>query len=199
MRRSQAHPLQPARTKRRTFLSWALPLLLAALVSSQARGDELTEARALVRQSQLPEALVKVEQYLAARPADAQGRFLRGLILADLRRQPEAIDVFRRLNEDHPELPEPYNNLAVLYAQQGQYEKALAALEMATRTHPAYAIAYENLGDVHARMASQAYDKALSLDASNKGARAKLTLLRGLADTSSAREAQAEQGNRSGR
>jgi len=54
--------------------------------------------------------------------------------------------------------------IAVLYAGQGQYEKARQALEMAIRTHPSYATAHENLGDVYAKLASQAYDKALSLD-----------------------------------
>ncbi len=59
--------------------------------------------------------------------------------------------MFTKLSEDYPELPEPYNNLAVLYAQQKQYDKARTALEMAIRTHPSYAIAYENLGDIYAK------------------------------------------------
>ncbi len=32
--------------------------------------------------------------------------------------------MFRGLIEDYPELPEPYNNLAVIYAQQGEYDSA---------------------------------------------------------------------------
>jgi tetratricopeptide (TPR) repeat protein len=48
--------------------------------------------------------------------------------------------VFSKLTEDYPELPEPYNNLAVLYAQQKQYDKARTALEMAIRIHPGYAL-----------------------------------------------------------
>jgi tetratricopeptide (TPR) repeat protein len=77
-------------------------------------------------------------------------------------------------------LPEPYNNLAVLYAQQKQYDRARNALEMAIRTHPSYAIAYENLGDVYAKLASQAYDKALQLDTSNAAAQSKLAMIRDL-------------------
>jgi tetratricopeptide (TPR) repeat protein len=91
--------------------------------------------------------------------------------------------VFTKLTEDYPELPEPYNNLAVLYAQQKQYDKARTALEMAIRTHPAYAIAYENLGDVYAKLASQAYDKALQLDSANAAAQGKLSLIRDLIST----------------
>jgi tetratricopeptide (TPR) repeat protein len=88
--------------------------------------------------------------------------------------------MFTRLTQDYPNLPEPYNNLAVIYAGQGQYEKARAALEQSIRTHPSYATAYENLGDVYAKLASQAYGKALQLDASNTGAQNKLSLVREL-------------------
>ena len=42
-----------------------------------------------------------------------------------------AIATFSALIEDYPELPEPYNNLAVLYAQKGEYEGARIALESA--------------------------------------------------------------------
>jgi tetratricopeptide (TPR) repeat protein len=92
----------------------------------------------------------------------------------------DAIAVFQKLTEDYPELPEPYNNLAVIYAQQKQYEKAKQALEMAIRTHPSYATAHENLGDIYSRMASQAYDKALQLDSSNTSAQTKLSMIRNL-------------------
>ena len=90
------------------------------------------------------------------------------------------IAVFTKLSEDYPELPEPYNNLAVLYASQGQYDKARAALEMAIRTNPSYATAHENLGDVYAKLASQAYSKALQLDSNNTGVQPKLALIRDL-------------------
>jgi tetratricopeptide (TPR) repeat protein len=95
--------------------------------------------------------------------------------------------VFSKLTEDYPELPEPYNNLAVIYAQQKQYDKAKQALEMAIRTHPSYATAHENLGDIYARLASQAYDKALQIDSSNSSAQNKLALIRDLMSTASRR------------
>jgi len=110
-------------------------------------------------------------------PKDAQARFLKGLILADQGKTNDAIDVFSGLTEDYPELPEPYNNLAVLYASQGKYEAAKNALEMAIRTHPSYATAHENLGDIYAKMASIAYDKALALDSKNATAQTKLALI----------------------
>ena len=57
--------------------------------------------------------------------------------------------------------------MAVLYAAQNQFERARATLEMALKNNPRYAVAYENLGDVYARLAAEAYDKALQIDASS--------------------------------
>src|SRR4029077_13377674 len=87
---------------------------------------------------------------------------------------------FTSLTEDYPELPEPYNNLAVLYASKGKYDKPRNPLARAIRTHPSDAIAHENLGDVYAKMASEAYDKALQLDRSNAAAQTKLAMIKDL-------------------
>jgi tetratricopeptide (TPR) repeat protein len=124
----------------------------------------------------------KVNAFLVTKPKDAQARFLKGLILAEQGNTADAITVFTRLTEDYPELPEPYNNLAVLYAGQGEYEKAKNELEMAIRTNPTYATAHENLGDIYAKMASQAYDRALQLEKNNSNAntQTKLALIREL-------------------
>lgn len=162
----------------------ALFLGATLAVAAPVLADNLPEVQKLIKQAQFPQALSKVDAYLAGKPKDAQGRFLKGLILTEMNRPAEAIAVFTKLTEDYPELPEPYNNLAVLYAQQKQYEKARLALEMAIRTHPAYAIAYENMGDVYAKLASQAYDKALQIDSSNAAAQNKLALIRDLITTS---------------
>jgi tetratricopeptide (TPR) repeat protein len=151
---------------------------LAAPVLAQS--DELQEAQQLLKQGQTDRAMERVEQYLKSRPKDARGRFLRGILLTEQNKPAEAIRVFTELTQEFPELPEPYNNLAVLYASQGQYDKARAALEMAIRTHPSYATAHENLGDIYAKMASQAYDKALQLDKNNQAAQTKLNLIKDL-------------------
>ncbi|MFH1603863.1 MAG: tetratricopeptide repeat protein, partial [Pseudomonadota bacterium] len=151
----------------------ALSLVLAAAVHA----DELQDIARIMRQGQLPQALQRIDKFLAGKPRDAQGRFLKGLVLTEMNRPSEAIQVFTKLSEDYPELPEPYNNLAVLYASQGQYEKARVALESSIRTHPSYATAHENLGDIYAKLASQAYDKALQLDSSNTAAKTKLAMI----------------------
>jgi tetratricopeptide (TPR) repeat protein len=160
-----------------------LVVLFATLVcfaAPFANADDLQDARQLFKSGEREQALERVNKVLAGKPKDAQARFLKGLILTEQGKQGEAIDIFTRLTQDYPNLPEPYNNLAVIYAGQGQYEKARAALEQSIRTHPSYATAYENLGDVYAKLASQAYGKALQLDASNTGAQNKLSLVREL-------------------
>jgi tetratricopeptide (TPR) repeat protein len=145
-----------------------------------APADDLREAQKLYTTGRLQPSLEKVDGYLKAQPRDAQGRFLKGLILTEQKRTPEAIQVFTGLTEDFPELPEPYNNLAVLYASQGNYDKAKSALELAIHTHPSYATAHENLGDIYAQLASRAYDRALSLDKNNTTAQVKLSMVKDL-------------------
>ncbi|MBU1365951.1 MAG: tetratricopeptide repeat protein [Gammaproteobacteria bacterium] len=174
--------LQPRFRQLKTLRAMAIGLAIGFAVPAFA--DNLPEVQRLIKQGQYPQALDKVDAYLSSRPKDAQGRFLKGLIYTEMNKPAEAIGVFTKLSEDYPELPEPYNNLAVLYAQQKQYDKARTALEMAIRTHPSYAIAYENLGDVYAKLASQAYDKALQLDNSNSATQNKLALIRDLITTS---------------
>ena len=152
--------------------------VLLTSVPAAAQRDALQEANQLFKQGQYDRALERVEAHLKANPRDARGRFLRGIIFAEQRKPNEAIKVFTELTQEFPELPEPYNNLAVLYASQGQYEKARSALEMAIRTHPSYATAHENLGDIYAKMASQAYDKALQIDKANAPLQTKLNLIK---------------------
>ncbi len=164
--------------KKRVLRGLIGAVLLA--VAATVHGDEITDIGKLLRGGQLDQASQRVDAFLAGKPRDAQGQFLKGLILTEQNKTADAITTFTRLTELYPELPEPYNNLAVLYAGQGNYERARQALEMAIRTHPSYATAHENLGDVYAKLASQAYDKALQLDKGNKAAQTKLNLIKDL-------------------
>ena len=160
-------------------LAFALGVGLAATTFA-APADDFSEASKLFKAGQYEPALARVNKAIAAKPKDPEARFLKGLILTEQGNSKEAVDVFLKLTQDYPALPEPYNNLAVIYASQGEYEKARIALERSIHTHPSYATAYENLGDVYARLASQAYDKALQIDSKNKGAQGKLALAREL-------------------
>ena len=161
-------------------------LFVAAVFSgSSAWADDYADVSRLMRAGQYAEATAKSDQYLAGKPKDPQMRFLRGVIQTETGKTNDAIATFTQITQDYPELPEPYNNMAVLYAGQSQFDKARAALEMAIRTNPSYATAHENLGDVYAKLASQAYSKALQLDGGNAGVQPKLALIRTLfsADT----------------
>jgi tetratricopeptide (TPR) repeat protein len=170
--------------KHTTMTRFSRSLVALALAGfaafAAAQSNDLPEISKLLRSGQHALALERINQYLAGKPKDAQGRFLKGLILTEQNKAAEAIEILTGLTKDYPELPEPYNNLAVLYASQGQYEKARQSLELSIRTHPSYATAYENLGDVYTKLASQAYDKALQLDSGNTTAQTKLALVRDL-------------------
>ena len=181
-------PFNPSRTLmkqvRRTLPRLLRLLALTALVgtgAAQAQANDYAEITQLLKAGKAAEALTKADQRLSATPRDPQLRFLKGVAQADSGKQADAVATFTKLTEDYPELPEPYNNLAVLYANQNQLDKARTALEMAIRTNPSYATAHENLGDIYAKLASQAYNKALQLDAANAtSVKPKLALIREL-------------------
>jgi len=159
-------------------------LFLAAAVGATAlsalAAPEHEEVDRLMQAGKLEEASTKADAFLKDKPRDPQMRFLKGVIQLDTGKRAEAIAAFAQLTQDAPELPEPYNNLAVIYASQNQFDKARNALESAIRTNPSYATAQENLGDLYARLASQAYSKALQLDQNNTAVAPKLAVIRTL-------------------
>lgn len=167
-----------------TISKLLIQLVLAfAVTSSVAFADELKDISQMAENGQQAAALERINTYLTANPKDAQAMFMKGIILAESNKRDDAIKAFTELTEKYPNLPEPYNNLAVLYADAGQYDKAKNALETAIKTHPSYATAHENLGDIYARMASEAYDKALQLDSGNSRAQSKLAMIKDLFGT----------------
>ena len=155
-------------------LAAALLLAFGPNLASAARPDMLKQVEFLIEKGEHARALENLEEYLKSNPRDARGRFLKGVILSEQNKTHEAIKLYTDLTHDNPDLPEPYNNLAVLHASLGQYEPARLALEMAIRVKPDYAVAHENLGDIYARMAAQAYETAARLDPRNQSAPLKL-------------------------
>jgi predicted Zn-dependent protease len=155
-----------------------LGLLACGLVPRAALADEYGDVTQLIRTGKLPEARSRIDAFLATRPRDPQMRFLKGVIQRDTGQTTLAEATFTELTQDFPELPEPYNNLAVLYAAQNQFEKARLALEMAIKTNPGYSTAHENLGDVYAALAAQAYARARQKDTPNAALESKIILVR---------------------
>jgi Flp pilus assembly protein TadD len=125
-----------------------------------APADPRPEIERLERNGDTAGALQRVDEALAKQPGDAQLRFLKGVLLNEAGHRGEAETIYRRLTQDFPELAEPYNNLAVLYAAEGRLDEARDALETALRNDPGYHTAEENLGDIYLRLAQRAYQRA---------------------------------------
>ena len=157
-----------------------LALVCALLLPAAVFADDYADVNQLLHSGKYAEALAKADQYIAAKPRDPQMRFLKGVVQTESGRTADAIATFTQLTQEYPELPEPYNNLAVLYAGRNEFDKARASLEAAVRANPSYAIAHENLGDVYAKLAEVSYAKAQQLDPRNTSAARKLTLVRQL-------------------
>jgi DNA polymerase III gamma/tau subunit len=149
----------------------------AAFYLSAHAARPVDEVAQLLEQGKADQAARQADGYLKQNPGDVEMRFLRGVIATEQKQNAQAIRIFSALTRDYPNLPEPYNNLAVLYAADGQERKASEVLEQAIRTSPSYTTAYENLGDLYARMASDAYAKALQLDGSRQAIQPKLALI----------------------
>ncbi|MGI4985555.1 MAG: tetratricopeptide repeat protein [Janthinobacterium lividum] len=133
-----------------------------ALAQSTRHHRDLTpEADQAIAATDWSTALDTLDKRIAANPRDVQARFKRATVLARMGRDDEAIQAFTDITQTSPELPEPYNNLAALYAKHGQYQQARAALETALAANPAFALARRNLGDIYLRLAADSYQQTL--------------------------------------
>jgi tetratricopeptide (TPR) repeat protein len=130
----------------------------------QLKGTPHDEVQKAMGQRKWPQALEQVDAYLLERPRDPQMRFWRARLLEQLERSDEAFAVYEELAQDYPELPEVQNNLGVMYAARGNWGQAKLAVEQALRNNPAYATAYENMGDILLHQAQQAFAKSAELN-----------------------------------
>lgn len=151
------------------------PLQSSLAPAQQTRPQD--SAQAALKAGNPQRALEIAETALKTLPNEAQLRFVRAVALNLLNRLPEAETAFANLTQEFPELPEPYNNLAVVRAAQGKLDQARAALEDAIRAVPGYAVAHENLGDIYAQLAARSYRTAQSLDPASKSIAPKLKLV----------------------
>ncbi len=152
--------------------------LLAAPTASWA--DDLADIARLQAAGDFATALQRADQALATKPRDAALRFARGVVLAELKRDADALAAFERLNEDFPELPDPLNNIAVLHAAAGRVDAARAALEAALRNDPQHRAARENLADVYLRLAVRLWDGLANPGPADPAVARKLRLAREL-------------------
>lgn len=136
--------------------------------NAQLLATELKQAKQLQSKGDLQGAFNQVNHYLVSNPKDPNGWLLYGISLINQNKLNEAADIFRKLSHLYPDSPEPYNNLAVVYARQGDNDKAVEVLLQAFETNPSYAQVQSNLKTVYSAMATQAYNRALDLNSSNK-------------------------------
>lgn len=160
---------------------WLFAVLLAALLGMQPAmaqdnlvGVEYRRVQQMISSGNLSGASQAAESYLAGNPRDPQMRLLKSRILTAQGQKAQAREVLTGLTQEYPEIPEPYNNLAVLLAESGELGLAREALETALRIHPGYATALENLGDIYRRMAHDHYNRALALQPANAALRVKV-------------------------
>lgn len=139
---------------------------------------------ALLQRGRTQEALVEVEQLVAqdakrsSPGTDVQLMFMHARVLTEVNRSNEAEAIYQKMTMRFPELPEPWNNLAVIYVKRGELEQARRALEMAIMINPKYAFALSNLGDVELSIALRSYKTAAAAGA--PGIRAKILGLEAL-------------------
>lgn len=138
----------------------------------------MVEAENAAAQKRYQEAIERFDRVIAANPRNAQARFERAWAIAQSGRDDEAIQAFHEIAQDFPELPEPHNNLALLYARRGDLKRAEAELLLALDARPGYAIAYTNLGDVYRALSEQAYAAALKRNPGDARAKAGLAQVR---------------------
>jgi tetratricopeptide (TPR) repeat protein len=161
----------------------AAVITVLVLVSGLAAAGTLPEIRSLAADQHYAEALKQLDAYLENHAGDVEARLFRGVILTRQGNIDEAIATFDQLSKDRPELPEPLNNLAVLYAAQGRYDDSRKVLQRAIELEPRYDTAHENLGDVYAKLANIAYERAFTLNKKNSSARDKASWMTRVLDT----------------
>lgn len=131
--------------------------------NSAATSPELEQILRLSQQGKHREALTAVNAIIAEKEQKAAATLAKGIILSNMGDKQQAKMIFTKLMRDYPDRPEAFNNLAVIYSEEGNYPQAIETLQQAFSTHPSYAQVHSNLKELYATLASQAYNKALDL------------------------------------
>jgi tetratricopeptide (TPR) repeat protein len=134
-----------------------------------------THIEKLTKERKFADAIKAIDAALVKSPRNVQLRFLKARLQIELRDQVSAKNTWIEITQQFPELPEPYNNLAALSANQGKWIEARDYLELALKLRPDYVTAQGNLAEVYLRLSELNYQSASKLQPNQReyGLRAK--------------------------
>ena len=142
--------------------SIAIALLGAWPVSHGSAATDIDAIYRFLEDGNLHAAQAETENQLATTPDDPSLLFAQAVIVEKMGHKEKAIEMYQELIDSYPELVEPYNNVAIYYAESGDYQSAIDTLEQALRANPSISTAYGNLTAIYSQLASAAYRKALN-------------------------------------
>ena len=119
-----------------------------------------SDVEKLIKARKYQDAVTQINTDLKKTPRNVQLRFVKARLQIEMRQFDQAKKTLIEITQQFPELPEPYNNLAAIAANQGQWIEARDYLELALKLRPSYAIASANLGEIYIRLGAQAYEDA---------------------------------------
>lgn len=122
----------------------------------------IQDLQLLIDQNLFAPAAVTGDQLLVEQPDNARIQFLTAYAYQMDKQIDKAKKLYESLIKDYPELPEPRNNLAMIYLANGNIDKASQLLIDALNTNPSYSTAYANLGRIYRGIASETYRQAVS-------------------------------------
>jgi len=114
----------------------------------------------LVKARKYQDAIDLINTRLKKTPRNVQLRYIKARLQLELRDFDGAKKTLIEITQQFPELPEPYNNLAAIVANQDKWIEARDYLELALKLRPSYSTAAANLGEVYVRLGAKAYEDA---------------------------------------
>lgn len=172
------------------FITAAALALAVACAQAATQAEEMSrtmqisdypaQVEKLLKNGSAATALELAEIGLKKNDKSAQLRFQRAVALERLGRTDEAVEALKSLIDAYPEIPEPYNNLAVIEAARGDLESAEKHLQKVLLINPDFALARKNLGDVYLALALECYEKAAPSFSRSKDVQQRLKSLRRL-------------------
>lgn len=160
------NPCRLNRRRSNRCIHWLyLPIIFCVILSAPVRSDtEVNAVADLLKAGEFLAALTLLEDLKPLRPCDPGLLFLEARVYETAGEMDRAIALHETLIDLFPGLPEPYNNLAVLYANRGELQKAEVLLLRGLATHATYRQLQKNLSRIYVAWAAQAYRKALSIE-----------------------------------